>query len=651
MSLLLLYTPEAPSTPGTPLPPPPAPVGGAPAIECWVTDTAGTWLGTLDRSAASPFRKFTVSRMRGADPGSGSLEYHLDNAMIAANPELLVDANLVFMRYRGRTFTWIIEERKAVVDASEHATDWIRLSGRGVKELLGDRIVYPSAFTETGPGLDPATWPKDGQWRRFVGRPAGLMLWDLIRESNVRFPAKIIEGNISTSGDDAWTQDLRFDNLLDVVASVVAAYGDIDMDGLTFSYAAFPGTDRSDAIIFEESAEGLIVERVTSDRDTITFAVAEGVGEGVAAKLAVADVYDPRRREAYVDAKDAGNLPLVQLRANAAISEFMKADSIALEVLETRYLALIDYDIWDTVRVIAPSRGIDETAVIAALYLAEGDDEIVRVGIDVNTPRQEALLKLASGNRSTARSVGVRNRQPQGQLTFMTIADSVYFDDTTPSITGVYIPDRALLTVECRVAIDFDQYPMAVSALASGGASTSGSSSASSSGSSSNSTSGSQGHTHVIAVAGGSTGGKSLRQFIGISGQVDIATDFGGTWRSDTEGAGNEHAHSIAHDHAIPHTHSTPNHSHSLTAAATKEAYPATHAVNLLVYQLVSGAWTQVGTTISGITDDAPDIDLTAYITGPGRWRVVLQSALGQPHSGRLGAHISGYALVAVQSA
>lgn len=580
MSLLVLLRPEGPGPPGAPLPVPPAPPGGAPAIECWVTDTAGTWLGSLDRSEESPFRHFAVSRMRGADPGAGALEYHLDNAMIAANPELLVDGNLVFMRYRGRTFTWIIEERRIVVDVNEHATDWVRVSGRGVKQLLGDRIVYPSAFSETLPGLDPATWPKNGQWRRFINRPAGLMLWDLIVDSNPRFPAQIVEGDISTSGDDGWTQDLRFDNLLDVVASVTAAYGDIDMDGLTFSYSAFPGTDRSADVIFEESADVVLVERTTSDRDTVTWAVAEGVGEGVTAKLAVASVYDPRRREAYIDAKDAGNLPLVQLRADAAINELTKADSIALEVLETRYEAITDYDIWDTVRVVAPSRGIDVTAVIVALYIAEGDDEIVRVGIDVDTPRQEALGKLASGNRSTARSVGTRNRQPQGQLTFATIADSVYFDQSTASITGLYIPDRALLTVECRVAIDFDQYPIPVATLATDGGSTSGDSAA-----------------------------------------------------------------------VTPHHHSTPDHTHGLTAAASKEAYPPSHSVALKVYELVSGIWTQVGSPISGITDDAPDLDLTAYITGPGRWRIVLQSATGQPHAGRIGAHLSGFALISVQSA
>ena len=170
------------------------------SIEAWVTRPDGqTYLGHLDRSAASPFRNFAVSRMRGADPGTGALEHHLDNAL-TADGTLLADGNLVWMRYRGRTLTWVIEERTAVLDESEHATDWVRVTGRGVKQLIGDRTVWPTAFSESA--LNPALWGQDNQWRRFVNRAAGEMLWDLISESNPRFPAQLTRGAIETTGAD-----------------------------------------------------------------------------------------------------------------------------------------------------------------------------------------------------------------------------------------------------------------------------------------------------------------------------------------------------------------------------------------------------------------------------------------------------------------
>jgi hypothetical protein len=69
----------------------------------------------------------------------------------------------------------------------------------------------------------------------------------------------------------------------------------------------------------------------------------------------------------------------------------------------------------------------------------------------------------------------------------------------------------------------------------------------------------------------------------------------------------------------------------------------------LKVYELVGSAWVLRG-TISGLTDDTEEVDLLPYIIGPGRWRIVLQSAAAQPNGGRLGAHLSGYLFGAVQA-
>jgi hypothetical protein len=238
------------------------------------------------------------------------------------------------------------------------------------------------------------------------------------------------------------------------------------------------------------------------------------------------------------------------------------------------------------------------------------------------------------------------------------IADSVYFDSVTPAITGLYIPGHIDHGDECRLAIDFDQYPMPVSAAASGGGTTATSASggASTTPSGGGSTTGGGSHYHPLFIRTGDPGGFALNGYSdgsGSSNVVDLFSEQSTLW---------SHAESSAHTHASPnHAHATPNHTHdttlaghthdttlaghthALTATATKEAYPASHSVNLTVYLLVTGSWVQQGSTITGITTDAPDIDLTALITGPGRWRIVLQSAAGQPNGGRIGAHLSGY--------
>lgn len=604
------------------------------SIEAWVTDPSGAYIAHLDRSQASPFRQFAVSRMRGADPGTGSLEHHLDNDL-TRDGTLLADGNLVWMRYRNRTLVWVIEERKAVLDEQEHATDWVQVSGRGAKQLLADRLAFPTAFG-SGANLDPALWPKDGQWRRFTNRAAGEMLWDLISESSARPGfAPITRGTIETTGADGWTQDLRFDNLLDLVRDVTNAYGDIDMDGLAFSYYNAPGVDRSATVIFEESADLLRVERLTSDRDTVTWAVAEGVGEGVTAKLAVSeDATATRRREAYVDAKDAGNVPLVQLRADATIAELRKADSIALEVTEERFAAVTDYDLWDTVRVIAPSRGIDESAVIVALYLVESDDERVRIGIDVNTPRQEALLRLEEGNRSVRRSVDIRNRMPQGQMVPVPIAAQGILDTGSPMYGYLKLTDRAYVVIEAIVTLSFRQFLAPATAASSGGSSTPTSGASSASSSSNGSASFGLGFNATSGSSGAASAGTAHTHGAGTFGDANAVQTDGG------------------HSHPIPHTHNVTiaAHTHGLTYGTFEEAYPVSHSVTLRVYERVGGSWTLRG-TFAGLTADLVDVDLTAVMTGPGDWRLTVQSEAAQPNGGRLGCDLYGLVWVAVQSA
>jgi acyl-CoA thioesterase-1 len=672
----------------------PAWAGGL--IEAWVTTPSGSELAWLDRSAASPFRRFAFSWIRG-DTGSCSLEYNLRNALVGATPGLFARGNLIWMRYRGQIRPFVSRGRHTVLDEQEHATDWVAVTGRGARQLLKHRLVWPSNFDESH--LDPSKWTSawstklDGsaasgqkvvpvvsttgavagmpielagssseygvistisagvsvtlvdkltnsyvagdraadatrQWRRFVNREPGEMIWDLISESNARIVAAggiaISRGAVETTGT-GWTQDFRFETILDVVTAVEASTGAIvelvgdGAGGIVYNFYAAPGIDRSASLVFEESADILTQEAdetPRTDDDPASWIVGQGVGEGVFAKLAISKNTDATFPvEAFLDASDASNLAMIQAETDAALAQQDPGQPLALKVAEKRYLAWVDYGPCDTVRAIAPSRSIDVTGVIVGLYAGEEDDERVRPSIDLNSPRTEYLLRLAKGQKATTRSLGVVNRQPQGQLVPFPIADSVYFDSATSSITGIYVPDRIYLAIECRLAIDFDQFPMPVSSAASSGVP----------------------HIHNMFAYMSDIGGAYTKRLfvvktaLGVDKLANLEIETATTVQTDAASGG--------------------SHTHTLTAGASKEGYPASHSVNLKVYLLSGGAWGQVGATITGITDDAPDIDLSAYITGPGRWRIVLQSAAGQPNGGRLGAHLSGYLIGAIQSA
>jgi hypothetical protein len=635
-------------------------------IETWVTTADGTYIAHLDRSADSPFRSFRFYLERNA-PGGGSLEYNPDALVLDDHPTLFAYGNLVHMRYRSRTVTWIIEEEKAALDANESASDWRVVAGRGVLQLLADRLVWPTNFDpDTVNGMNPQAWAT--QWRSFVNRPAGELLWDLIDESNDRFDTQITRGAVQTTGSDGITIDYRFENLLDdvLVPILEAEGGTVEMDGLEFNYYTSPGTDLSETIIFEEGADLLSAKRNTSEREALTWVVGEGVGEGVFAKLAVADTathrnpFSGRRREAFLAAKEAGNLPLLQLMTDAALAENAPADGIEASIDETRYKALTDFDFGDTVRVISSSRGIDHTGRIVALYVAEEDDK-VRTDFDLDVPRPEPLVTLSDEIRKTRRTLGVTTRQPQGQMTTINGSASIVFDQTTANGFLFDLLDEVYVTVRVKVAVAFRSYFAPATSAASGGGATSGSGGGSSpttsSGGSSTPTSSTTGaHRHMMFFHQGPGTAASAQQWDVIAGGLPTRVSFNGPSDSlSTYESAADHSHTItvpSHDHSVTipaHDHTTPAHSHSLVYSLHNEAYPVTHNVSCAIYKRVGSSWSLIA-TVSGLTDDVEEFWVEQYIDGPGLWRLVFQSLAGQPNNGRLAADVSVAALGAIQS-
>lgn len=746
------------------------------SIEAWVTNPAGAYLAHLDRSEASPFRRFAFTRTFGV--GNGALQYHLDNKLVGEHEDLFGYGNLVWMRYRGRTRAWIVEERGVALDENEHQTDWVAVTGRGTKQLIGDRTIWPTYYSDATP--DPSQWGLGGwktktnaqallnqrvvpvvsttagagatigdpveivgggkrqigiiasivvnvsvtlvdnlaftfpsgsrvrsaasQWRRFVNRPVGEMLWDIVAESNPRFATQIVRGVVETTGADGWTQDFRFDNALDIVEAVEEQFGDVEMDGLTFNYRNAIGVDRTTTVILEEGADVTKLSAEDNDRDSLSWVVAEGTGHAVFSYLApkkkltraqrrtaarkraayiakhrkapkapkrkailVKANYEidlaseavgiARRREAFVDAKDVSNLIQLDAIADAALEEHTIEEAVGLEVTEQRFQAEIHYGLGDWVRVIVPSRDFDEDVRIVSETFAETDDpEQVEVSIDVNSRRQELALEVQKPGQAARRSIGVQNRQPQGQMVPFSFGGADVFDTTDTMDVFLFVPDRMYVLIESRVLLRFREFFAAAKSAVSSGSLTSDSGGGSTSGASSASTSASANlgsHSHLVGSFVSSTPGAfTNRRYATVDGggmDFNIETNDVISFSSGTTSIG-VHDHTIAHTHTTPaHAHTVPGHTHTLVYGVQKEAYPASHSVTLKVYELEAGAWVLRG-TIPALIADIEDLDLTAFIGGPGNWRLELKSDAAQPNGGRLGADVSGYVLGAIQS-
>jgi hypothetical protein len=242
---------------------------------------------------------------------------------------------------------------------------------------------------------------------------------------------------------------------------------------------------------------------------------------------------------------------------------------------------------------------------------------------------------------------------PAGDVTPYRLDNMIFggpgvFDDGSPMRVFVKVPTDVSSIVSVNVTLAFREFFAAAKSASSGGGSTSGSSSAGSSGASSDSTSsngGSHSHRwgeHLTDVPGSFT----VRQYQDGPGNTFFNLDTEDQSNLDTDTTSN-HSHTLAHTHGIPHTHSTPSHTHPLTYGTFEETFPASHSVTLKTYKRIGGAWT-LQNTVSGLTANLEDVDLTGVITGPGDWRIEAQSAASQPNNGRLGCDIFGSIIAVV---
>lgn len=232
----------------------------------------------------------------------------------------------------------------------------------------------------------------------------------------------------------------------------------------------------------------------------------------------------------------------------------------------------------------------------------------------------------------------VTQEGPLAPLVPMSINGADVFDSTDTMDILVYVPVEMLRVVKARLILSFREFFAPATAAASGGGATSGASSASSSGSGDNV------HSHVmfdwvddvppaLTKRHFSDPGTGIRDFaIEASSGADIVSDLV----------------SVSHTHGIPHTHTTPAHTHGLTYGVFKEAMPASHSVEVRVYEWTGSAWSLLE-TITGLTLDVEEVDLDNSIDASGKYRISIKSAAGQPNAGRLGCDAAGFVIGAMQ--
>jgi hypothetical protein len=249
------------------------------------------------------------------------------------------------------------------------------------------------------------------------------------------------------------------------------------------------------------------------------------------------------------------------------------------------------------------------------------------------------------GNKSPELVRSVSTPLPTRLLPLSFSANGV-LDSGSPMYAYVKVPSFMTSVKEVIVTFAFRQFFASAQDAASGGGSTSGSggSSTPTSGASSASSSSNHGLTVSNQNSGLTLGSGNSGAASAGTAHTHTAGSYAGTLNETAIRTIDNHSHTIAHTHDVTignHTHTTPAHTHALTYGTFEEAMPASHSVTVKTYKRAAGVWTLVNTS-AAITTDLADLDLTAVITGPGDWRIQVQSDAAQPNGGRLGCDVYG---------
>jgi len=390
--------------------------------------------------------------------GSGSFEIHRADADTIAlgilqQPPGGIVGCIVHLLRKGQyeqaftdRFSFVVEAIGFGMDQNEEQSAWITVAGRGTLSLLADRISWPPGFD----GVNASSITS--QWQIYAGVSGGAIMDSELDRSAGRFTPAITHSVQTSSILQA--AKLRFDNLrLLHDALVQSGPMDAQMFGLDYQCVDVRGTDKSANVKVQLSAQdSLLGLQLAADASAVkNWIVAQGTGEGINSKLAVAtdapSVAALRRREGFLDARSVDVQTQLALTAAGSLAQFKAVDQrITTKFTDSPATQLYrDFDLGDFVTLAAVPLGISQKVRLVGYTIADTDAEVEDVSLDLNSIRTEYLIKLLQGVVAPAvGSLSVLNRLPQGSAWNDTFS---YDDSCTPVYPFhfiVFIPSNVL---------------------------------------------------------------------------------------------------------------------------------------------------------------------------------------------------------------
>jgi Siphovirus ReqiPepy6 Gp37-like protein len=533
--------------------------------------------------------------------GAASFKIHRADADVAALSILTggIDGYIVHLLRKGPLeaaftdrFSFVVESIGFGIDQQEESNAWITVAGRGTLCLLEDRISFPPGFD----GVNPATMV--AQWRVWGPAGGGAIMGAEIAASAPRFSVPITAGVQTTTVPQ--TVKLRFDNLR-LLHDYLVQSGPMDaqMFGLDYQCVDVRGIDKSASVSLQLGPQdSLLGVQVLRDvKSLLNWVIAQGTGEGINSKLAVAidapGIAAFRRREGFLDDRQVDNQAQLGLDATGSLAQFKRAvQSITVKFTDSGRTQLYrDFDLGDTIGAVVQPLQISSKYRVVGYTVADTDAEIEDVSLDLNSMRQEYLIKLLLGVVAPAvGSLSVLNRQPQGAPYNDSFGFPDSADGTYPWRVKRFIPSNLLKLNYCKFSFSLGAFRSPVAAVNNPSV-TSGSSSAASSGATSTN------HVHQLAF---------INAAITWPMGLDAFLSFAANGASGTLATGNM---SADHTHLIPHTHSVTS-----NVTLTYGIFEGTTATNVKVLINGTDRTVALGGAAGGFTTDQAELEISQWL-------------------------------------
>lgn len=359
-----------------------------------VLDPDGAYLGYLHSATQIAFLKELNN------PGSGSFEINPD----ATDAALIDPERLIEVRWLDDAIGhWVIQAIEEPLVAPR--SDMVRVSGQGLMGLLRSVVLYPHAWPLLN-DQDSLNIPL--VCASTVG--AGFLA---MFNGNVDLPFWINFGPTQDTALATWPDDIHLEfrygqNMLDVVSGL-AGFGHDFMMAPERSLDAYvaAGSNLAASIVFVEGKNIISMRRTTESTDLATVVL--GAGQNMLVE-STDFTWSTRRRQAHLPARNATNEQQVRA-ANELFLERVRQPIESYDlVVRNSPVALYDYDIGDTVRVIT-KRGGQMTLRILSIHIEETDanSQVVTLGVnDAPMGMSQRLLTAINANSSVRAAGGWR---------------------------------------------------------------------------------------------------------------------------------------------------------------------------------------------------------------------------------------------------